>query len=252
MSWLTEGILIASVPVYVYILMLSFVIGYCDFFQIPISFISLNLSTMLWIGLRLELGLIFLVLFIVVMYVVLKLLHNKITEAILILVAYAGLLVLQIALRLPWRDWRWTLVLLAFFLTNTIIFGFLPSPSLHISPLVSNMLRRAFLVLPWLMVSVTVAMDMGRAEATNQRDYLVPASAPTTVVLSHFGETLVVAPFDRSTKEVEPSFWIIKIGEDPKLLLRWESVGPLHPKPEGGSTPSHPIAPSQLPGPSKP
>jgi hypothetical protein len=70
------------------------------------------------------------------------------------------------------------------------------------------------------MISVSVAMDMGRAVATRQRDYLVPASAPTTVVLSHFGETLVVAPFNRSTKEVEPSFWVIKIGEDPKLLPR--------------------------------
>lgn len=252
MSWLTEGILIASVPVYAYILMLSFVIGYCDFFQIPVSFASLNLLTMLWIGLRLAIGLIILFFFTAFVYGFLKVLHNKITEAVLLLVAYAGLLVLEIDLRLPWRDWRWTLALLAFYLTNMIIFSFLPLPRLYISPPVSNMLRRAFFVFPWLTISVSVAMDMGRAVATNQRDYLVPASAPTTVVLSYFGEKLVVAPFDRSTKEVEPSFWVIKIGEDPKLLLRWESVGPLHPKPEGGSTPSHPTAPPQLPGPSKP
>lgn len=32
-----RSILIASVPVYAYILMLSFVVGYCDFFHVPLK-----------------------------------------------------------------------------------------------------------------------------------------------------------------------------------------------------------------------
>ncbi len=71
-TWLTEGILIASVPVSVYILMLSFVIGYCDFFRIPVSFASLNLPTMLWIGLRLEFGLYFMITVTAFAYVLLR------------------------------------------------------------------------------------------------------------------------------------------------------------------------------------
>jgi hypothetical protein len=109
-TWLTEGILIASVPVVAYILMLSFVIGYCDFFSIPVSFVSLNLSTMLWIGLRLEVGIFFLFLFTVTTYSLLTPYDNTTTKKILGLAPYAGILFLQISLRLPWRDWRLTLV----------------------------------------------------------------------------------------------------------------------------------------------
>jgi len=60
-----------------------------------------------------------------------------------------------------------------------------------------------------------------------KREFLVPAPPPDTVVLSSFGETMIIAPFDRKTREVERSFSILKKGEDPKLLLRWEVVGPL-------------------------
>ena len=217
-TWLSEGILVASVPVYAYILMLSFVIGYCDFFQIPVSFVSLNLPTMLWIGLRLEVGLFFMLFITAPAYWLLRSYDHKTANTILILLPYFGLLLLQIALRLPWRDWRWSLVVLATYIPFVFFFHFFnPPPVLRISPYSLNVLRRASLVLPWLMMSVSVAMNLGRAVATTQRDYLVPASAPTTVVLSTFGETLVVAPFDRSTKEIEPSFWVIKTGEDPKL-----------------------------------
>jgi hypothetical protein len=257
-TWLTEGILIASVPVFTYILMIAFVIGYCDFFLIPVSFVSLNLSTMLWIGLRLEVGLFFVLFFTAPAYWILRSYSNKIANTVLVLLPYAGLLLLQISLRLPWRDWRWSLVSLAAFIAASFFFYFSPGPFppsmlRSISPNAANMIVRASLVLPWLAISVSVAMNMGRAVATDQRDYLVPASAPTTVVLSHFGERLIVAPFDRSTKEVEPSFWVIKTGEDPKLLLRWERVGPLHPKPEGASsTPASATTPTQPPKPSSP
>jgi len=60
-----------------------------------------------------------------------------------------------------------------------------------------------------------------------KQEFLVPVSSPDSVVLSSFGEYLIVAPFDRKTKAVERSFSILKKGEDPKLLLRWELVGPL-------------------------
>lgn len=231
--------------------MLSFVIGYCDFFQIPASFVSLNLPTMLWIGLRLEVGFFFVLFVAGPAYWLLRSYDHKManSDTILVLLPHVALVLLEILLGLPWRDWRWSLVVLVVLaIPGAFVFPFASPSSIRISPYATDMLRQASLVVPWLMISVSVAMEMGRAVAIKQRDYLVPDSAPTTVVLSHFGETLVVALFDRSTKEVEPSFWVIKTGEDPKLLLRWESVGPLHPKPEGGSsTPASATTPTQPP-----
>lgn len=253
-TWLTEGILIASFPVVAYILMLSFVIGYCDFFTIPVSFVSLNLPTMLWIGLRLEVGILFLLFFAVAAYWLLTSYDSTTTKNILVLIPYAALLFFEIILGLPWRDWRLTLGVLL--LLTPFYAGMLPANPrpIPISAHTFKTFRTAFLLFTWFATSVSMAMSMGRAVASRQRDYLVPASAPTTVVLSYFGATLVVAPFDRSTKEVEPSFWVIETGKDPKLLLRWESVGPLHLKPEGGlsSTPASGTTPTQPPKPSSP
>jgi hypothetical protein len=254
-TWLTEGILIASVPVYVYILLLSFVIGYCDFFSIPVSFVSLNFPTMLWISYRLEFGLFFILTFTALVWWPLKSRDHPIANSIIPLLPYAGLVLLQIVMRFPWRDLWFSLAVLATLILSAFIFhrsG--PSSIPRMSPYALNIVRRTALVVPWLIISDSVAMDMGRYVAARQRDYLVPASAPTTVVLSYFGETLVVAPFNRSTKEVEQSFWVVKIGEDPKLLLHWESVGPLHPKPVGGPSPTPASAPTpaQPPKPSSP
>ncbi len=116
-TWLTEGILIASVPVCVYILMLSFVIGYCDFFRIPVSFASLNLPTMLWIGLRLEFGLYFMITVTAFAYVLLRSYANKLAN----IIPLAGLLLLQIAMRLPWRDLLWVLFALVMIISASFI-----------------------------------------------------------------------------------------------------------------------------------
>jgi hypothetical protein len=130
--------------VYAYILMLSFVIGYCDFFQIPVSFVSLNLPTMPWIGLRLEFGLFFILLFTAPAYWLLRSYDHKIANTILLLLPYAGLLLLEIALRLPWRDGRWSLVVLAICIPSAFIFRFSSPPLIPpISPYALNVLRRA-------------------------------------------------------------------------------------------------------------
>lgn len=57
---------------------------------------------------------------------------------------------------------------------------------------------------------------------------MVPASAPGSVVLCTYGDYVILAPFDKQTKEVARAISILKKGDDPRLLLQLERIGPLH------------------------
>jgi len=62
------------------------------------------------------------------------------------------------------------------------------------------------------------------------------------VVLRIYGDKMVCAPFDRSNGEVERSFVILKVAEDPDLVLHIDKVGPLNPKETPASQLSSPIS----------
>jgi hypothetical protein len=54
---------------------------------------------------------------------------------------------------------------------------------------------------------------------------------PEVVVLRIYGEYLITAPFDRSTREFEKKLYLLKISDMTKLPLTLEKVGPLKVKP---------------------
>jgi hypothetical protein len=116
--------------------------------------------------------------------------------------------------------------------------------------LTSDRGRRIIIYYIWIWFSLSAAQNAGRFEAMWKKEFLVPASRPESVILSTFGDNMIVAPFDRKTKEVERSFSILKKGEDPNLLLRWEMVGPLQVRiqPTIDSQPSPTAAPPIKPG----
>jgi hypothetical protein len=60
-----------------------------------------------------------------------------------------------------------------------------------------------------------------------EKEFLVLASSPDTVVLRIYGDNIICAPFNRSAKEMQRSFIIHKVGETPPLELRLEKIGPL-------------------------
>lgn len=91
----------------------------------------------------------------------------------------------------------------------------------------STLGRRLGTIWLWAWFSLVACGNAGRFSAMWKQEFLIPSSCLNCVVLSSFGENLIVAPFDRKTKLVERSFSIIKKGEDPKLVLSWEVVGPL-------------------------
>ena len=78
-------------------------------------------------------------------------------------------------------------------------------------------------------ISVVLANLAGDAAAISQKEFLVTNTTPAMVVLRVYGDTMICAPFDRNSHEVKKSFTLLKMAEDPKLVLSLENVGPLKP-----------------------
>ena len=182
---------------------------------------------------------------------------SPILARILLLLPWAALIYVEaVFFRFAWREWRMNFIVFSALVLELFIIPFIhkDKPS-YIEKLKEETRRfnagrslaaRMFQSerTAWLWIfgmcvwfSLTLTDKGGRFEAMWKTEFLVPSSAPGNVVLCTYGDYMVLAPFDKRTKEVEHSFSLLKKGDDPKLLLQWQSVGPLHIKPVPGSQP---------------
>jgi hypothetical protein len=81
-----------------------------------------------------------------------------------------------------------------------------------------------------VLASCVLAYGAGLFAARTQLEFPVVNSPTPEVVLAIYGDTVVLAPFDRSKKTVKPEFDIVKIGSGP-LHLHMQTVGPLSTQP---------------------
>ncbi len=248
-TWISEGLLIASAPVAAYLLTLSYIGGYASYFQIPMEFISLNLTTLFSVAGNIVFVGMFVCTLFLLFFVLWPHTDGPILWRALRVFPWVALLWIQlIFFGKRWHDWVGTLFVLAFlmmyYFTSPLIgrssgLSYIEKLREYDSRQSTRALtvgvrmvntplgRRIAMVWLWTWFSLTVSSNAGRWAAMWKQEFLVPASSPNCVVLISFGENMIVAPFDRQTKMVERSFSIVKKGEDPKLLLRWEVVGPL-------------------------
>jgi hypothetical protein len=80
----------------------------------------------------------------------------------------------------------------------------------------------------YLLMLLFVIFHIGRAQALRQIDYRVVNTSPETVVLYIKPDKVIVAPFDRQTKEIEPVYRVLDYASNSNLEYRLENIGPLH------------------------
>ena len=95
-----------------------------------------------------------------------------------------------------------------------------------------GLLARRFGVGPYnlvlsLLMALVVIYFAGQSEAMRQSRYLVTSTSPEMVVLRIYGDKMICAPIDRDSGEIEPRFTVLKVADDPELVLQLEEVGPL-------------------------
>ena len=78
------------------------------------------------------------------------------------------------------------------------------------------------------LLFLTLSLILGYSAAVKQNTYEVVNTTPEAVVLWHYDHDIVCAYFDRDTKEIRKSQFVLNIAGGPELTLTREKVGPLH------------------------
>lgn len=245
--WVSEGLIIAACSIVAYLLTFVYEAGFARFFRIPLEFITLNLTSIFVVAGALLVVVIFLFLLTELIFTILNRGDNPIYRGVVRLIPvfllFAALLFLY---GVQWREWIWiavVMIMLAF-----LEFGFPLITQRHkihyrdkleaqeeverqvetpIDRAIWRMGSTAIIIILCLWLGLSISYHAGHAAALKQDEFLVATTSPEMVVLRIYGDKLICAPFERATKEVQRSFIVLKVAEDPKLMLRLEKVGPL-------------------------
>lgn len=247
--WLTEGLLIAAIPIIAYLLRYCYELGFSFAFGIPSEFITIDLPDVLLLSAYLIIIGAAIVVFIGIS---IPLLRSK-----------------NIIWRSIIKSFFWTIILSPWILFSllsddkvglviAVVMFLVGQYGLFISPLLTQRrrigyaakleaaefklkglmnfldyifgwkLKHLIIVVYLLAMSIATIKQVGESLAIRQVEFLVTKSSPEMVVLRVYDDQLICAPFDRTTKEVKRTFSILKIAEDPNLKLSLEKIGPLH------------------------
>jgi len=231
-QWLTEGLIITSIPILAYGLTFTFEAGFGGVFDIPLSFISLSLTTVFVVTAVLS---VFLPIFSFAIFPILLLpiglgevasIGRTMFRWVPFFLIYLGI---AITLRFPLLGWfalfSYLLVLIIFCETARVQIKIVELILLHDS---FSSLRTFLLIGSILWTTLIGCYFAGRDMAIRQVQFLIVRASSEMAVLRVYGDKLICAPFDRTTKEVKRTFTILKMAENPSLTLSPEKVGPLH------------------------
>jgi len=135
--------------------------------------------------------------------------------------------------------------------------------------IIGKLRREIFLAVLIYAAVLFVAYNAGRGTALTKNDFRVVNTNPESVVLYTKADGVIVSPFDRNNREIEPIYKFISF-ENEAVEFKLEEIGPLRFKSEAISpipshtptptmqptlilaeTPPNSLSPSQLPQPTK-
>jgi hypothetical protein len=250
-SWMPEGLILAAGPVLAYGIVFAHEVGYADVFEIPLGFVSIDVTSILIVTVAMV-PVLYALSWLAYMGLSLLPAHDSpIRQRLQRLLVPSLLFVLFLMLYgARWLEWLWTAVFLL--IVTFLEFG-LPlikqrkETTYHDKLIAQDQAERetsmpildlfhrfagpgGYLAFVGLIAMLVISHSVGRASALDEDEFLVTTTSEEMVVLRIYGDNLICAPFDRATREIKRSFVVLKIGEDPDLVLNLETVGPLHPK----------------------
>jgi hypothetical protein len=91
----------------------------------------------------------------------------------------------------------------------------------------SNTGATIFVIIIFVILFLGAMFLGGYNMAKGQTDFLVPSTHQDSVVLRIYGDNLICAPLNIETKEVEKTFFVIKLDDEPRPQLNLVKLGPL-------------------------
>jgi hypothetical protein len=262
-SWITEGMIIALIPVTAYLWTLFYEIGFCDYFHIRYYFISLTPAIVLATSGEFILILLFLYLLIMYFFIIgsfhisaqLSEFTSKMSTSTVVMMIFMlyFLALASLMLLIFNSEVRQMVVALAIIYVLLVIATLVnplftqrkkegsyweklaadikPSSSLNHRGLHFPMTIIISIVFIVVSGGASAHRKLGQFNAQWQEEFYIVAQSPELVVIRNYGDYLFAAPFDRVTKEVEKKLYLLKISDMAKTPLTTEKVGPLHIKP---------------------
>jgi hypothetical protein len=241
----SEGLVVAAVPAVAYLVAYVYEVGFAMRFGIPLDFIRVSLTRVLAIASALlgygvamlamseymaalyrwmedRWSIIFLVAgFVTVFLMSYVVMDKRLSEALvslmIVIIIYLSVLMFTSLPQNPQSG-----------LLKKVI-----APSIIKLPNGSRIPRLKLYILVALLILFPSASWLeGLDRAQGLTSFLVTPRSPEMVVLRTYGDEMICAPFDRDTREVYQSFVVLKVGDDPNLMLHYEEVGPLRPNGE--------------------
>ncbi len=249
---LNETILLAAFPFIAYLFTFAYQAGYLSAFRLPPQLISVNVVDVFNIGASVLAVLASVLL--VINFISGFLPEGTIPRPIAGRISLAAPLFLIVFPQLVYFKWGPISTFYAFLLVLGVIVMFLPplltrrykgtylqkmealdNRAVGADPWSGTLIsrgidyvgREALVVIIYLLLSLNLVYNAGRGAALNQKVFHITDTTPETVVLFMTSDRLVCAPFDRTTKKVEPAFSVIPISGNTNITLRLAEVGPL-------------------------
>jgi hypothetical protein len=243
--WLTIGVLAAFIPFAGYVTAFLYELGFVSHFKIPVQFITLDWTTVLIAGV-VVFGILFLVLlavnlispsFLPIKNAVRVALFRTIMSAVAVipmaLLVQGWFRVVVLAIPLFWAFIEFAFPYIVYRGKGTYMerleLAQRKYPSRDHS-LVGRIPNRVFWLLVLLLWISWLAFSMGLSSASRQKEFLVVNTSPEAVVLRPYHDHLVCAYFDRESREVDRSFFVLDTASGSEIILTREQVGPLRVK----------------------
>lgn len=249
MNWKLAQLIALVAPAVGYILAFTHEVAYCEWFKIPIEFISLNWNVIIT-GVVASLGGAYLVMLPFIMlsltkqskrpmgHVERRVYFLVVIFVVLFAFAYRYLLVRELGYVISYLIGMAALLFLLPLSDTSIrkIKGYRNQLAAYDDP--SRKPEDPFLK-KWLNLRVIIVFILlvgafgsayldGRAKAMNQEEFLIPSEYPNAVVLRIYGDSMICALVDLPSKVVERTYFVLKVGDSPKSTLTLTRTGCLH------------------------
>jgi hypothetical protein len=248
---LTEGLLLAAIPVVAYVCAFLFELGYCDYLNIPMQFISVGKNELVSSSLFVLVSALGSVLVIEAMSLLFRGTRVVIFRALLrvfpllLLSGFVGLLAAR--LRPAW----WVVIggvalLVAIeFVSPLIEYKQAQSYQEKLRARELSLMRRSStlgrrlgligyqsIVFTFCIVLFLAAcVEWGRGEAATQKSFMVIAGPPQRVVLRVYGDFMVTTTWDKNRRLARERS-ISKLAGEETITMAFEDIGPLMPAKE--------------------
>jgi hypothetical protein len=244
-GWLTEGIVLAAIPVMAYVLAFGFEYGYYLAYGFPQALISVDLNRVFVAGVIFLAGVSFVVILAAAALAVLPSDHplaRAVAQALtfvllyLVFLTYEGRFdifgqILGAAVA-AYLLYKFALPVV----TQRDVVGYVDKyqrqeEANQLHPTLLRAMLRSIGPLPATIVayfcfSVILSVTLGWYLATEQAYYFVVAGPPEQVVLRIYGDSLILAQLDRPTRQILRQYTVLRRTAAP-VTLREERIGPL-------------------------